>query len=99
MSDAVFEPFSAACVTSFLRSLQYTRVIVRMNMIHGGSRCQLFRAISKDSLIGGTVIKALAVAVDYGNHVGGIFRNQLKELFTLGELAADSLQLPTLVNG
>jgi len=37
--------------------------------------------------------------VYHRNHVRGIFCNQLKELFALGKLAADSLQLPLLVHG
>ena len=99
MSNAVFQPFSLASVASFLRSLQYTRAIVRMNLVQGRSCCQFFCAVSEDSLICGTVIKALPVAVDHGNHVRGIFRDQLKELFALRQLATDSLQLPMLVDG
>src|SRR4029077_13597915 len=99
MSNAVFQPFSPSSVASFLRSLQYTRAIVRMNLVHGRSCCEFFRAVSKDTLICRTVIEALPLAVDHGNHVRGIFRNQLKELLALRQLAADSLQLPLLVDG
>src|SRR5229473_7169765 len=99
VSDAVFEPFSPAGVASLRRSLQHTRAIVWMNLIHGRSCCQFFRTISKDFLICGTVIEALSLAVDHGNHVRGIFRNQLKKVFALGQLATDSLQLSLLVDG
>ena len=97
MADAIFEPFAPAGVASFLRSFEHARAVVRMDLIHRGSCGQFFGAIPKNFMICGTVIEAPSVAVDYGNHVGGIFRNQLKKVFPLGQLSADSLQLPLLV--
>src|SRR5712671_6959150 len=97
--DTVFQPFSPAGIASLLGSLEDTRAIVRMNLIRGGSGCQVLRTVSKNFLIRRAVIEALSVAIDHGDHVRGIFRNQLKELFALGQLAADPLQLPLLVDG
>src|SRR5712672_2322172 len=99
MPDAVFQSFPPASVASLLGSFQYTHAIVRMNLIRGRSGCQVFRTVSKNFLIRRAVIEALSVAIDHGNHVRGIFRNQLKELFALGQLAADPLQMPLLEEG
>src|ERR1700687_2767453 len=39
VSNTVFEPFAPAGAVSLRGSLQYTREIVRMNLIHGRSCC------------------------------------------------------------
>src|SRR5580692_1815140 len=46
VSDAIFEPLTPAGAASFLGSLEHTRAILRMNLIHRRSGCQFFGAIS-----------------------------------------------------
>src|SRR5689334_20552828 len=93
VSDAVFELLSPAGAAGLGRSLLHPRAIIGMNLVHRRSRCQFFQTISQDLLIGRTVIEALSAAVYHRDHVRGIFRDELKDLFALGQLAADFLQL------
>src|SRR5258708_11439440 len=78
VTDAIFQPFSPTRAASLCSSFEYARVIVRMNLIHGRSCGQFFWSIPKDFLICRAVVEALPVTVSNGNHVRGIFRNQLK---------------------
>ena len=68
-----------------------------MNLIHRRSPCQLFRPISQNFVVGGAAVETLSIAVDHRNHIRGIFRDQLKDLFALRQLPADPLQLQMLV--
>src|SRR5579862_481598 len=99
VSDAVFELLSPPGTARLCRCLLHSRAIVGMNLIYRRSRRQFFRTISKDFLIGRTVIEALSAAVYHRNHVLCIFRDELKDLFALGQPAADLLQLQMLVDG
>src|SRR5437879_3212954 len=69
VADAVFELLSPAGGARLDRSLLHPRAIVRMNLLHRRTCCQFFWSISKDLLIGRTVVEALSAAVYHCNHV------------------------------
>jgi hypothetical protein len=49
-------------------------------------------------LIGGAVIQSTAVLIDEGDHVSGVFTNELEELIALRQLPANAVKLQMLVN-
>jgi len=96
---AVFEPFSPASETGFLGGLEHAVSVVGMDLFQWRGGVQLVLAIAEDFLIGGTVVEAMSVSVDYRDHIRGIFADELKKLITLGQLATNTLELQVLIDG
>ncbi|MFY9950111.1 MAG: hypothetical protein WAK27_15540 [Candidatus Sulfotelmatobacter sp.] len=69
-----------------------------MNLIQRRGHVQFRWSISQNFLVGGAVVDAPPVTVNHSNHVLGIFCDQLKQVLTLGQFAANPLQLPLLVD-
>ena len=40
----------------------------------------------------------MSISIDYGDHVRGVFADELKESITLGQLAANPLELQVLID-
>src|SRR5690348_13832269 len=98
MSNTVFQGLAAAGKAGFLGGFDYARAVVGMNLFQGRGLLQLFGGIAKNLLIRGAVIKAPPVAINQGDHIGGILANQAKKLVMLGQLPPDAVQLQVLID-
>src|SRR5256885_5364067 len=69
-----------------------------MDLINRGAVAQFCGCIAENSFIGRAVIKPAAFTVHYGDHVGCILSDELKQLVTIRKLSPDSLKLKVLVH-
>ena len=74
-----------------MRRFQHLETVVGMNLLKGGSLPQFGRGIAENALVSGAVIKAASFDVDQGNHVGGVFSDDLKQLFAFFRLPANPI--------
>ena len=98
MADTIFEPFSNACAADFFSGSKHASAVVGVNLFQRRCCTQFGLAVPKDLLVGGAVVKAMTILVDNGNHVCGVFTDELKEAVVLRQLAADALQLQVLID-
>ena len=50
-------------------------------------------------VVPGTVVKAIAIAIHYGNQVLGILGNQAEHLFLIAQLPANAMDQELLIDG
>ena len=60
---------------------------------------QFLGRISQHFLIRKTVVNPLSVHIHDGDHVGGVLTDQVKQLFPIDQLAADSVNQKILIDG
>ncbi len=77
MTHAVFQPLPAAGDAGFRGGLSYAVTIRGVDLI-AGLRAQLFGGISQHSAVGRTVVQATPLAIDDGDHIGGVLADQVK---------------------
>src|SRR6202789_1715037 len=98
VADAIL-PFSAdSRAASFLRCFEHAKAIVRMDLFKRRSSAKFRGRIAQDSLVCGTVVEAASLHIDQSNHVGGIFCDDLKQLFALLRLPMDLVDADLLVD-
>ena len=57
--------------------------VIGMDLFEDGRGRQFGGRVAQDALIRRTVVEAVALGVDQGDHVGGIFGDDAKELFAI----------------
>ena len=96
VEHAVFEglPFSGAA--GFGAGFLHLSAILGMNLLKAGGVFQLGDRVAQRAFVGDAVVNAIAVHVDDGDEVGGVFSDEAEELLALEQLATDAMDLKLL---
>ena len=91
VAKAVFQSFSDTRAAGLRSGILNALTIIGVNLLETRRGLQFFLRISQNLLIRHTVENPLPVHIDDGDHVGGVFADQVKQLFPINELTADSM--------
>src|SRR5258708_2131839 len=70
-----------------------------MDLFQGGSCFEFFKAVAKNFLVRRAVVEAIALNIDHGDHVAGIFGDEAEKSLLLDDLASNAHNLKLLVDG
>jgi hypothetical protein len=98
VKNAILQPLAAARAMRLLRRFKNARTVFRMNLFDRRCCGQFLRPIAQHLFVGGAVVDTLPVLVDHGDHVRGIFCDELKQLLALRHTAPHTLQLQMLID-
>src|ERR1700733_4385693 len=97
VADAVFDAAPNAAASCLFSRFGDPRLIFGMNLGVGGSIRKFGRGVAEYFFVGRTVVDALSVRCDHGNHVRRIFGDEAKELFAFNKPDAKAVNLKLLV--
>ena len=98
VADAVFELSSDSRAARLAGCLQHLEAIVRVDLLEGRGFPQFGRGIAENSLVGGTVVKAMSFDVDQRDQVGGVFGDDLEQLLALLRIPVNAVHAELLVD-
>jgi hypothetical protein len=98
MSHAVFNGSTFTSPPCFTGSLSDAPSVIWMNLLKSRRVFQFLWRVPEDLLVGKAVVNALAIHVNYGDHVGGILTDEAEKLLSSRELTADPMDLKLLID-
>src|ERR1700687_6347145 len=99
VTETIFQNCSHPRLLGLRGSFLSPLAVGRMNLLEPGRLLKFFRRIPKYFLIRDTVENPAPFQIDYRNHVRRIFADQMKELFSFDQLAANPVNLQMLIDG
>src|ERR1017187_10999736 len=93
VAHSVLNGASHAARSRFFRCVSHQLTVIGMNLFERRRAFKLLGGVAKDPLVRGAVVETFPIGVDYGDHVGRIFADQLEELLALNQLVPDSKNL------
>jgi len=83
VAQTILQAFADAGGPGFACGFQDFEAVVGMDLFEDGRGCQFRGRVAQDTLIRRAVVEAMALGVDQGDHVGGVFSDDAKELFAI----------------
>src|SRR5579863_2330664 len=99
MKNAVFEGLPLSRAARFGTGFLHIRAIFRVDLLKARGVFKFFGRVAQSSFVGDAVVDAIAVHIDDGDEVGGVFADEPEELFALEQLATDAVDLKLLEDG
>ena len=83
VTKTILQALADAGGACFAAGFENLEAVVGMNLLKDGRASEFLGRVAENFFVGGAVVKAMALAVDQGDHVRGVLRNDAEQLFAI----------------